>query len=210
MEQARTRADNLSLLGERLCLDFANTADWHASDQPVEYLTSYPELVAWSRHVGILAESRGGRLLELATQSPIEAKAVLARAVRLREAIYGIFAAVARGMEPPAKDLAALNAELSAALAHAQVVPSDEGFAWDWTAVDALDQMLWPVVQDAADLLTAGDLRRVGQCADDRCGWLFFDTSRNHSRRWCSMKDCGNRAKARRHYQRTATSQDPQ
>jgi predicted RNA-binding Zn ribbon-like protein len=64
--------------------------------------------------------------------------------------------------------------------------------------------MLWPVARSAADLLTsAEELARVGQCADDRgCGWLFFDTSRNHSRRWCAMKDCGNRAKARRHYRR--------
>jgi predicted RNA-binding Zn ribbon-like protein len=63
---------------------------------------------------------------------------------------------------------------------------------------------MWPVVHSAAELLTSPHLDRVRQCADDRgCGFLFFDTSRNGSRRWCSMESCGNRAKARRHYQRT-------
>jgi predicted RNA-binding Zn ribbon-like protein len=62
-------------------------------------------------------------------------------------------------------------------------------------------------VHDVADLLTSGDLDRVGQCADDRCGWLFLDVSRNGSRRWCSMEACGNRAKARRHYRRSQESQ---
>jgi predicted RNA-binding Zn ribbon-like protein len=63
--------------------------------------------------------------------------------------------------------------------------------------------MLWPVVRDAADLLTSKELNRVGRCADERCGWLFVDTSRNRSRRWCSMESCGNRAKARRHYRKS-------
>jgi len=40
-----------------------------------------------------------------------------------------------------------------------------------------------------------------------RCAWLFLDTSRNHSRRFCSMDECGNRAKQRRHYQRRKHSQ---
>jgi predicted RNA-binding Zn ribbon-like protein len=59
--------------------------------------------------------------------------------------------------------------------------------------------MLWPVVRSAAALLVSDDLDRVGQCEDDRgCGYLFFDTSRNRTRRWCDMKSCGNRAKAQR------------
>ena len=68
---------------------------------------------------------------------------------------------------------------------------------------DALECMLCPVVRDAADLLTSRELERVGRCADERCGWLFVDTSRNRSRRWCSMESCGNRAKARRHYRKS-------
>jgi predicted RNA-binding Zn ribbon-like protein len=203
MDEAGTNADTLKLLGGRLSLDFANTADWHASDQPVEFLTSYSDLVAWSQHVGILTDHQAQRLLKKAARRPEDATAVLERAIALREAIYRIFSAISRGRPPQAADLATFNAELSEALAQSRIVSTAQGFTWDWAGAEgALDQMLWPVVHDAAGLLTSEDLDRVGQCADDRCGWLFLDTSRNRSRRWCSMEDCGNRAKARRHYKR--------
>jgi len=203
MNEARTNAETLKLLGGRLSLDFANTADWHASDHPVEFLTSYSDLVAWSQHVGILTDHQTQRLLKEATRRPEDATAVLERAIALREAIYRMFTAISHGRPPQAADLATFNAELSEALAQSRIVSTAQGFTWDLAgAEDALDQMLWPVVHDAAGLLTSEDLDRVGQCADDRCGWLFLDTSRNRSRRWCSMEDCGNRAKARRHYKR--------
>ena len=203
MDEAGTNASTLKLLGGRLSLDFANTADWHANDHPVESLTSYSDLVAWSQHVGILTDHQAHRLLKKAAHRPEDATAVLERAIALREAIYRIFLAISHGRPPQAADLATFNAELSGALAQSRIVSTAEGFAWDWAgAEDALDGMLWPVVHDAADLLTSKELDRIGQCADDRCGWLFLDTSRNRSRRWCSMEDCGNRAKARRHYER--------
>ena len=203
MDEARTNAGTLKLLGGRLSLDFVNTADWHASDRPVEFLTSYSDLVAWSQHVGILTDHQAQRLLKKAARRPGDASTVLERAIALREAIYRIFSAISRGRPPQAADLATFNVELSEALAQSRIVSTTEGFTWDWAdAEEALDWMLWPVAHDAAGLLTSEELDRVGQCADDRCGWLFLDTSRNRSRRWCSMEDCGNRAKARRHYKR--------
>jgi predicted RNA-binding Zn ribbon-like protein len=204
MVEALTRASSLKLLGGRLSLDFANTADWHASEDPVELLTSYSELVDWSVHAGVLTGHQGQRLLEEAVRRRAEAATVLERAITLREAIYRIFAAVSREQAPREADLAILNAELPRTLARSRIVSVPEGFAWDCASgEDTLDGMLCPVVRDAADLLTSGEMDRVRQCADGRCGWLFFDTSRNRSRRWCSMEDCGNRAKARRHYERS-------
>jgi predicted RNA-binding Zn ribbon-like protein len=191
-------------MGGRLSLDFANTADWHASDQPVEFLTSYSELVAWGLHLGLLTNPRAQRLLDGAAARPAEATAVLQRAIALREVIYRLFSAIAQEAVPPMADLETFNAELALALARSRIVPATEGFAWDWHGdQETLDCMLWPVVRDAADLLTSRELERVGRCADERCGWLFVDTSRNRSRRWCSMESCGNRAKARRHYRKS-------
>ncbi len=67
----------------------------------------------------------------------------------------------------------------------------------------ALDTVLWSVARSSAELLISEDLMRVKECPEnDGCGWLFVDTSRNHKRRWCDMEGCGNRAKARRHYER--------
>jgi predicted RNA-binding Zn ribbon-like protein len=157
--------------------------------------------------VGFLNDRQAEHLLEEARRRPTEAVAMHQRALVLREAIYRIFSAISAGCPAGEDDLALLNDELSHGLARSRIVPSQEGYAWDWIGEeDALDRMLWPVVRDAADLLTSEDLLRVGQCADERCGWLFLDTSRNRSRRWCSMEDCGNRAKARRHYRRSRAS----
>jgi predicted RNA-binding Zn ribbon-like protein len=203
MDQVELRAGTLELLGGRLCLDFANTADWHSSKDPVEFLTSYSELVAWSQQRGILTGCQAQSLLREAADRPLDAAAVLERAIALRETIYRIMSAISHGDTPPAADLTALNVELSTAMACSRIVPEAGGFVWDWAGGEhALDRMLWPVARDAAELLTAEELFRVGQCSDERCGWLFLDMSRNHTRRWCSMKDCGNRAKARRHYRR--------
>jgi predicted RNA-binding Zn ribbon-like protein len=208
-EETHMGIGTLNLLGERTSLDFANTADWHASDDPVEYLTSYAALVAWGQHVGILTDRQVQDLLDEAGRRPSEADAIHQRAVALREAIYRIFAAISAGLPAEEEDMALFNAELSRTLARSRVVPSGEGYTWGWTGEKvALDRVLWPVVRDAADLLTSEDLARVGQCADDKCGWLFLDTSRNQSRRWCSMADCGNRAKARRYYQRSRAAQN--
>jgi predicted RNA-binding Zn ribbon-like protein len=72
-------------------------------------------------------------------------------------------------------------------------------FVWEWRDHDfPADRVLWSVTQSAADLLTQGDLTRVRQCEGHDCGWIFEDTSRNRSRRWCEMRDCGNIAKVRR------------
>jgi predicted RNA-binding Zn ribbon-like protein len=76
-------------------------------------------------------------------------------------------------------------------------------FGWSWADDPVnLEMPLWPVTRSAADLLTSSDLRSLRLCASDTCAWLFLDTSRNGSRRWCSMRTCGNRAKARRHHAR--------
>ena len=208
MSKSATRAITWNLLGGRLCLDFANTVDWHASDQPEELLTGYAEFVSWSQQAGIPTEKQAKHLLRQAAERPEEALAVLDRAITLREAIYEIFAAVAHGQSPQASDLSTLNAALSEILARSQIAPTETGFGWQWAGdEDALDRPLWSIARSAADLLTSDELQHVGQCADDRgCGWLFLDTSRNHTRRWCDIKDCGNRAKAHRHYERKRSS----
>ncbi len=186
-----------------LCLDFANTLEMHASDHPQETLHNYADLVAWAEDAGILTSHKTKHLLEAARGEPTAAHQVLGQALGLREVIYRIFAALALGVSPENRDLVELNTALSTAMDGAQIIQIEDGFQWIWNQEQgALDSILHPIVRSAAKLLTSDDLRRVGQCADDRgCGWLFIDTSKNRSRRWCSMVDCGNRAKQRRHYQ---------
>ncbi len=189
----------------QLCLDFANTADWHASEHPVETLHTYADLVAWAQRANMLTSHTAEELNQQATRFPLEATQLLGQAITLREMIYRIFTAATAGQPPDAADLTSLNAMLPAAYSHLQILQSGDHFMWGWQSKgDELDCMLWPVVRSAADLLTFPELNRVKQCADDRggCGYFFIDTTRNHSRRWCTMQSCGNRAKARRHYAR--------
>jgi predicted RNA-binding Zn ribbon-like protein len=111
----------------------------------------------------------------------------------------------ARSRTPAAADLARLNAALAAALPHLRLAPRAGGYDWVWDGRgDDLASPLWPILRSAADLLASPDLARVRECDGEDCTWLFLDYSRNRSRRWCSMASCGNRAKARRHYQRHA------
>jgi predicted RNA-binding Zn ribbon-like protein len=197
-------AENPASPAGALCLDFANTAEWHASAHPEEQLTSYPELLAWAKRRGILRDEDARALAVEAVRRPQQATRVLRRAVELREAIYQVFSSLAHGRPAPRAALKLVNAGLAQSLGQARLRVGPTGFVWGWAdSPGALDRLLWPVMRSAAELLTSDLVSRVGECQDDRgCGWLFIDTSRNHSRRWCTMGDCGNRAKARRHYQR--------
>lgn len=195
--------DTFKLIGGRLCLDFANTADWHARAEVVELLVDYDRLLDWGHQAGTLTSAQTATLRRIAEASPAEAAAALDQAIVVREAIYQLFSAFAAGQPLSATALATFNVALTGALTHLRVGAGGDGPAWDWVgADDALDRPLWPVVRSAAELLTTPERELVRECAGPDCGWLFLDTSRNRSRRWCDSRSCGNRQRVRRHYQR--------
>ena len=188
--------------GNYLCLDFSNTLNDRFST-PSELLNRYDELVQWGQEAGILSEGEATRLRAEATRHPEKAEYVRQQAITLREAIFRIFYARLHDALPKESDLATLNAMLARAMIKASVHSNGDGFVWDWSSDDVeLERILWPVVRSAAELLTGGELESVRMCAAEDCGWLFLDTSKNHTRRWCDMKSCGNRAKARKHYKK--------
>lgn len=199
-----TNAATVGLLGGELCLDFANTVEPRLGDHRSDYLASYADLVRWARHAGSLSEEEAQRLLLEAEDKPSEAGATWERAVALRETVYRVFSALAEGEQPEASDLEVLTAAHREALAHYSVVPTASSFRWDRVEGDELGGPLWAVALSATRLLTSGELERVKACptGEGGCGWLFYDTSKNKSRRWCSMAECGSRAKMRRLYAR--------
>jgi predicted RNA-binding Zn ribbon-like protein len=199
MAEVNTHAGNLRLVGGRLCLDFVNTANNHHLAEPKEHLTSYAALLAWACHAGALSAAAATRLEPAARQRPTDAAAELARARELRAALYALLGF--GGAAEPA--LASFNKLLARLPAGGQLEPAAGVLAWAWgSGADPLGQPIYPVIWSAAELLVAPERALVRQCAGPGCTWLFLDTSRNHSRRWCSMEDCGNRAKAQRHYAR--------
>jgi len=190
-----------ALLGGALCLDFTNTRSRNPAEKNFDFFWDYPALLQWGLQLELLTPAQADARLDLAGGRAGEAQAAVERARELRESIYAVFAAVAGGQAAPAADLAALNTAWGEALRHLQVSPGLGNFDWAWVGADgALDSLLWPVAQSAAELLISDNLNRVKRCGG--CGWLFLDTTRDGRRRWCDMKVCGNRAKARRHYER--------
>jgi predicted RNA-binding Zn ribbon-like protein len=210
-----------------ISLSFANTVEWHAGPDPKERLTSYSKAVRWAQKEGILSDAQAQDLLAAARARPADEAEALRRIIALREAVYRIFSAVAHRRPPDSDDLETLNAELADALPHLRLaaapaesdgetpnggapdkaVASEQGvlqrFTWRWSGVEGhLTSFLWPVARAATALLTSPELVRVRECAGDPCGWVFLDLSKNASRRWCDMADCGNRAKARRYRER--------
>ncbi len=206
-----------AFIGGHLALDFTNSLGGRRGGSTRETVATYADLVAWGLQAGMVMADEAHWLLDAAQRDPARAAMVVARARGLREAVYALITARMRGEVAPGVDLALLNSELALALAHRRLAISDHGhdlvWAWDWRqerAMDVathvgltLDTLLWPLAVAAADLLSRrSEHPPLRQCASDECSWLYLDTTRNHSRRWCDMKGCGNKAKVRRYRQR--------
>lgn len=202
--QVGSPIESIRLHGERLGLGLANTMDPRLGDHPHDHLVAYGDLVGWGRRVGILTAHREQGLLDQAEHQPEEAVGALARAKDLRETIYRVFSAAASERDPSASDLDALRRAYGEAMRHATLIRVEDRFTWEWPEADeSLDCLLWPVARSAIELLMSPELPRVKECPGmGDCGWLFLDTSKNASRRWCSMEGCGSRVKMRRHYAR--------
>ena len=195
------------LTGGRLCLDLANTRDERGTDHPRELLPRYEDLLNWGVQARAIRPADAAALRGHAVSRQIAASEALRRATEVREAIFRLFSALADGLEAPPDALTVLNRSLSEALGKRCLGRHGRRLVWEWrqAARPELDQVLWPVILSAADLLTSSDLDRVRRCAGTGCAWLFIDTSKNRTRRWCDMSVCGNRAKAKRHYAKVKT-----
>ena len=189
----------LEQIGGEAALDFANTRE---GDPEPEHLHGYGDVVAWAAHSGVIDAATAGSLTSAAAGRAAER--VFERALRLRAAIDATFRALATGREPAPDPLAELAAFEAEAIGHGRLVRAPGAqFDWSWEG-DELDRVLWPVARSAVDLLRDGPLDRLKTC--HVCPWLFLDLSRNRSRRWCSMNECGGRDKMRRYRARRATA----
>jgi len=185
-------------------IDFVNTVDDRLAESPSDRLASYEDLLDWSEQAGLLRSEVLASLREAVSEREQDAARALRRARSFRERLYRILAATAADSPPAAKDLDGITASARKAATHSRLERHDGGFAWILGEAKGyeLDRPLWELARAAVSLLTSESLKHVRQCADETCGWMFIDRSRNHSRRWCDMSSCGNRAKARRNYAR--------
>ena len=184
-------------------LAFVNTLSGRPTGTPSERLISYDALVDWAREQHLVSAASGERLSAAARRHPQQAASVLARAREFREALNALALAIEHDRQPAPAVLATIGDCLAAAYAHGRLVPHEGGLQWIASAEDDLDRILWEIGRATARLVLSPRLGRLRSCAASDCGWWFVDDTRNHSRRWCDMKICGNREKVRRFRQRT-------
>ena len=185
------------LVGGALCLDIANSVDGRVLEVPLDYLATYADLVDWATRAGGLSGAEARDLLTRAGADPAAATDELARTRALREHVFALFHGHATEGGADADHLAAVQEAYTDALGPGRRAPTVDGLRGTWEPDLALPR--WLVAQSAIELATSGSLGRVKACASqDGCQYLFVDTSKNGSRRWCSMTDCGNQAKSKR------------
>jgi predicted RNA-binding Zn ribbon-like protein len=182
-ERTRVSAD----VGGVLALEFANTAGWHLGDEPSERLTGWRDFARWSFEQGLIDLDQ--------LRSLSEREHNLGEVLRLREAVFRIGVAVVRGKTPDQDDTAMLMKAASASLPEASW--SDGRLRWNPRLHAAAEDLLCLIARDALELFGSARMSKLRMCEGGDCGWLFIDESRGRPRRWCSMADCGNRAKAR-------------
>jgi predicted RNA-binding Zn ribbon-like protein len=172
-------------------LDFINTVNGRPSFTRDD-LRDSADIIDWANAAGIVKHA------DQAVSDP-PALAHFDAAIALRENLYEVFGPIAGGGVPDPRALAAVTRRAAQALRSAEWVRDGDGYVphWPIMSVDAISDRL---ADEAMQLLRSRSVARIGSCAG--CGWLFFDVSRAHARRWCSMNACGVRDKMRRYHQR--------
>jgi len=194
-----SRAGSITLLGGALALDFANTESGRGHSSHQDHLQAPQNVAEWLGHARALAPTEAQWLAAEAGGRETLGEALLRRARALRDDIYACSLAVARKGSPSTGALERLNAYHGRCLACAELKREGRHFHWRWDIrTEPVEAALAPIAMSAISILTTFELARVKECDGEHCGWLFYDCTKNNSRRWCEMEICGNRAKQRR------------
>jgi predicted RNA-binding Zn ribbon-like protein len=205
--QTFTTVKDIPLVGGSLCLDFVNTTGARGSAAPRERLTCYGDLLTWGQRAGIVGADNARRLRRAAATRKREAANALRKAHSVREDMYDLLSAFVDGRRPTAEAVARVSAHWRAARRNQELVLDQGGFTVRTVEKDMdLGGLISPIVAAAVDLLTSDRLAQMKRCAE--CDWLFLDTSKNRTRRWCKST-CGNRARSRERYDRRRTERSP-
>jgi len=199
------------LSGGHPALDFVNSLDKRFGEGgPLELLASYADLLRFMEQTKLLDAPQTRRLAK-STDAAAGARA-LRSARELREALAVVFYGTLNGRTPPPEETRILGRHFRAAAQHRELhwqqaanAHLEPRMGWEWGRFEGAAELpVWILSQTAADLMTSDAMGQVRACGADTCRWLFLDTSKNHTRRWCNMKVCGNRMKARRFHARHA------
>jgi predicted RNA-binding Zn ribbon-like protein len=201
-----SRAASLPLIGGALALDFCNTSSGRGTEGWIEHLRSTADVLAWARHATALNAVQEQQLRHLCEADRRFASRLLTKALGLREAIYHLVSALARGEDASQGDIDRIAASYAACLSKGRLEVGKKFDGWTWVVEEApAEAVLGPIASSAVSLITTAPRTRLKQCAGHHCGWLFLDTTKSNNRRWCEMEVCGNRAKQKRRRGKHAT-----
>lgn len=191
------------LCGGHPALDFVNSLDKRFNGRGgSEGLHHYADLLRFTGETQLLDSARVAQVAQTVTH---QAAARALRAGRiLREALAEALYAVVDQRPPSAGSLETLEHCFHLAERHRELrwlpnAAGRAGLAWSWRLSDGPELPVWVIAQAARELVMSPEVAHVRACEAQTCRWLFLDTSRNHTRRWCKMQVCGNRMKARRY-----------
>ena len=188
-------------IGNNLSLDFINTCIAE-NGAPLDLLENFKDLAAWAVAVGLLEKSKAERLVDEWTDSA-EINKAFRRAIDFREVLRGMAASLSGGKTVSKRAIAAINGEIQNQSGSIEIRKTENGFEKSFRAdFRAPHELLAPVAESAADLLCYGNPAHIKKCENPECVLYFYDRTKNHSRRWCSMAICGNRHKAAAFYRR--------
>jgi predicted RNA-binding Zn ribbon-like protein len=210
----------LPLVGGHPALDLVNTVERGRTapgGQPLDYLTDPPALLRWAHRVNLVDEAEARAVTDSWEQDPSSAHAALAAVRDTREALHLALLATIDAVPSDTGTVAAalerLHSRWAAAVGRSRLVLGPERATPAQLAVGLTPGLLVPdrAADAAVDVLRTADLARLRRCPPDAggCGWVFLDHSRNGSRRWCRMADCGTTAKARRLTERRRAARTP-
>jgi predicted RNA-binding Zn ribbon-like protein len=201
-----SRPESIELIGGHPALDLVNTVSWRQdTDRTRENLAVPPDLLTWAHRAALLDKQHLTAMRLAIAEDPDMATRVLGQVHELREQLHHYLTGCID--HPSGEQEIREGSPLHHALIDALTASSLAGAPARWT-LQAHDSLDLPriLALHALDLIQTMPPDRLRRCEDDGCGWLFLDTTRNHSRRWCSSSDCGNRDRARRHYARNRTA----
>lgn len=196
-----TGANNFFIIGNNLSLDFINT-EFVENGERKDALSGYADLLAWAVAVNLLEAKQRTILLRESGESNASNE-VFSRALKFRFDLRAMVEGFEKGKKVMPQTLSAINEVLRFQNGYTELVQTEDGFGKRFrTNFQELTGLLSPIAEAAADLLCYGNTVYLKKCESPECILHFYDTSKNHKRRWCSMSGCGNRAKAAAFYQR--------
>jgi predicted RNA-binding Zn ribbon-like protein len=193
-----TSTSDMRLSGGHPALDLANTIDSRRGRWGPDFLHSFDDLLVLAERTAVLDSAAVSSLRQKASADPERARAVVAQALTLREAIHQVFIAEDTGRAYPSAALRVVETAAREGRSRERLTHAKRGFAWS-LPFDELEDVSRAFALRALELLIVrNDRREVRECKGDNCGWLFLDHSKGGHRMWCSDASCGTRSRIAR------------